>query len=211
MLGTGLGPAAGVSATDNSTTSLGGTSVTIGGVPAILLYVSSTQINFAVPLVDYQQDSASMQVTVNGVSSVSRQIQLDYWNPHMFINTAATYQDPTNLNGYFVALALNADGSVNSSSNPAQQGSTVSVFLNGVAPDPQVTTAPLQLNATNGWTVEDVALISPFVWRVDLREPSVSCGIGTGPTPPPCGVNLGLSVDGSSISPPSGTMVWVKQ
>jgi uncharacterized protein (TIGR03437 family) len=35
-----------------------------------------------------------------------------------------------------VALALNADGSTNSPTNPAVLGSVISVFVNGLAPDP---------------------------------------------------------------------------
>ena len=42
LIGTGLGPATPMSATDNSTTLLGGVSVTFDGVAAPILYVSST-------------------------------------------------------------------------------------------------------------------------------------------------------------------------
>lgn len=55
IFGTGLGPAAGESAPDNSTTSLAGVRISFGSLSAPLLYVSSTQINFAVPLVEFWQ------------------------------------------------------------------------------------------------------------------------------------------------------------
>jgi hypothetical protein len=71
-----------------------------------------------------------------------------------------------------VALALNGDGSLNSSSNPAQPGSTVSVFVNGLTPDPQFNTLPLELFTNNGWSVIDMVQANTFVVRVDLRVPS---------------------------------------
>ena len=47
---------------------LAGVSIDIGSLSAPLLYVSSTQINFAVPLVDPSQTFATMQLTVGGAS-----------------------------------------------------------------------------------------------------------------------------------------------
>jgi len=148
----GLGPEAGVNATDNATTNLAGVSVNIGGVPAILLYVPDRQINFAAPLVVYGKTWAPIQVTVNDLSSQPRQLQLTYANPHLFIDGAATY-DPTNLNRRFVPLTLNADGSVNSPSNPAQAGSTVSASVNGLTPNPQVTNGRCNFTrrVSGGW------------------------------------------------------------
>jgi len=169
ILGTGLGPATGVNAPDNSTTSLAGVSVTIGSVPAPLLYVSSTQINLAVPLVLYNQSFATMQVTVNSLNAAPRELALTYANPSLFINTAQTFQP--NSPG-FVAVAVNADGSQNSSTNPAQFGSSISVFVNGLTPDPQVDSAPLQLSSDTGWSVTGVTQATPFVLRVGLQVPS---------------------------------------
>jgi uncharacterized protein (TIGR03437 family) len=167
IFGTGLGPATGVSATDNSTATLGGVSINFGGLPTPLLYVSSTQSNFAVPLVEFER--TSLQVTVNGLMGPQRQISGTLANPSLFLNTARTYQ--ANSPG-FVALALNADGSVNSSANPAQLGSAVSVFVNGLTYDPQTFSAPPQLSSSDGWSVIDSVQDGPFVLRVDLQVPS---------------------------------------
>ena len=71
-----------------------------------------------------------------------------------------------------MALALNADGSVNSATNPAPLGSTVSVFVNGLTPDPQFINAPIQLVTNIGWSVIDIVQANLFVVRVDLRVPS---------------------------------------
>lgn len=217
MFGTGLGPTAGVNAPDNATTTLAGVSVTVGNLPAILLFVSSTQINFAVPPVDYLNPLAALQVTVHGQVSNARALDLDYGTPHLFINAAATYQDPNNLNDLFVPYALNADGSLNSSSNPAPPGATVSVFINGLAPNPQVTTAPLELNATGGFMVEKATLISPFVWRADVLPPSISVNslfsvpcLNCGCTQTLCNAALVLSTGGLTVHPLDGATVWMK-
>jgi uncharacterized protein (TIGR03437 family) len=176
IFGTGLGPAVGVSATDNSTTNLAGVSITSGTVPAILLYVSSTQINLAVPNYLFNQTTAAMQVTVNGLSSQPRQFPLSEFpiTSHLFINASATYDATTNPNRYFVPLTLNGDGSLNSAANPAMQGSTVSVFVNGLAPAPGVVSSALQLYATSDWKVEKASLLTPFVVRVDLQVPALN-------------------------------------
>jgi hypothetical protein len=71
-----------------------------------------------------------------------------------------------------VAAARNADGSVNSAANPAPLGSMVSVYLNGLAPNPQITTAPPQFYTNDGWTVLSMALVNPFVLGVNLQVPS---------------------------------------
>ncbi|HXB75120.1 MAG TPA: SBBP repeat-containing protein [Candidatus Acidoferrales bacterium] len=169
ILGTSLGPAAGVSASDNATATLGGASVNIGSLSAPLLYVSATQINLAVPLVDSNQNFATMQLTVGGATAAPRRLPLTFSaNPSLFLNNAQTQVSSLGS----VALALNADGSINSSANPAKLGSAVSVFVNGLAPDPRITSLPPQLGTTNGWSVTGTAQSNPFVVRVDLRVPS---------------------------------------
>ena len=172
IFGSGLGPATGVGAGDNSTTTLAGVSLSLGSasgtVAAPLLYVSATQINFAVPLVDFILNFATLQLKFNGDSATPRQLPLTFSNPSLFLDPS---QIP--IAGFgSSAIALNADGSVNSSTNPAALASAVSVFVNGLARDPQVTTFPPQLSATNGWSVIGIAPASPFVLRVDLRVPS---------------------------------------
>jgi uncharacterized protein (TIGR03437 family) len=174
IFGTGLGPAVGVSATDNSTPLLAGVNIVFNSgassAAAPLLYASSTQINFAVPLVASGSSSAVMGLTVNGVAASPRLLPLTFAKPSLFLNLAQTYAS-ANSPG-FVALALNADGTVNSPSNPAAPGSALSVFVNGLTPNPQVTTAPLLLFTTNGWSATNTAQSTPFVLRVDLRVPS---------------------------------------
>jgi uncharacterized protein (TIGR03437 family) len=176
IFGTGLGPATGVSATDNSTPLLAGVNIVFNSgassIAAPLLYASSTQINFAVPLVPISASSAAMQLTVNGVAAPQRLLQLTFAKPSLFLNIAQTYSSSSTNPLGFVALALNADGSINSSTNPAAPGSALSVFVNGLTPDPQISTAPLLLFTNNGWSLTNTAQSTPFVLRVDLRVPS---------------------------------------
>jgi len=115
-----------------------------------------------VPLVDSRQSYATMQLTVNGAAATPRQLPLTYTaNPSLFLSDPQTLVE--SAFGY-AALALNADGSMNSSTNPAKLGSAVSVFLN--------LHSSLQLATTNGWSVTGSAAVNPFVVRVDLRVPS---------------------------------------
>jgi len=46
------------------------------------------------------------------------------------------------------------------------------VFVNGLTPDPQIVSSPLQLYTNNGWSVTNIVQATPFVLRVDLRVPS---------------------------------------
>lgn len=158
--GTNLGPAAGASATDYTTTTLGGTQVSVGTAPAPLLYASSTQLNFAMPVLPFDQTLGTMQVAANGQTSAARQIPIAFENPSLFLN-----RDQTQL------AALNADGSANSPGNPAKLGSTISVFANGLTRNPQVVTDRPQLSGALGWSVKATSPVNPFVLRVDVVAP----------------------------------------
>jgi uncharacterized protein (TIGR03437 family) len=169
IFGTGLGPTAPVSATDNATTLLGGVSVTIDSLPAPLLYVSANQINVAVPDI-YVGPPAVMQLSVNGVSAPPLQFPATAKHPSLF-----DYPENFQYNfAEFQAVALNADGSLNSAGNPAQLGSVISVFVNGLAPDPHQAEGPLQLFTGAGWSVVSTTQATPFVLQVNLRVPSTN-------------------------------------
>jgi uncharacterized protein (TIGR03437 family) len=163
IFGTGLGPTTGVTATDNSSTSLAGVSVNFGDDPAPLLYVSSIQINLAVPGYIFPASTADpasgpIQVTVDGSPSHSFNLPSSFVNPSLFASSSIE------------TLALNGDGSVNSRDNPAALGSTISVFVNGLSND--FLTDPPQLTSAGGWFVTNVVQATPFVLQVDLQVPS---------------------------------------
>jgi uncharacterized protein (TIGR03437 family) len=168
IFGTDLGPQTGVAAPDFSTTTLAGVSVNFGSVAAPLLYVSSSQINLAVPAPAIGFSASSIKLT-KGVSTEPLQLPLTVRHPSIFLNFGATLQsDPTQ----FFALALNQDGSMNSVTNPARLGSSISVFANSLSPVPSVVSTPLQLSSTWGWSVTNASPETPFVTRVTLQVPA---------------------------------------
>jgi len=73
------------------------------------------------------------------------------------------------------------------------------VFVNGLVRYTFLNSDVPQIDATGGWRVLDVNFANPFILRVDLQVPKVSCGSGNGPTPPPCGVTLPLSAGALAI------------
>ena len=124
--GNGLGPAAGVSFSIDAGTgmidsTLAGTTITIGGIPAPILYASSTQINAIVPY-EVSGAQAGIQVSYQGNASPAMTVPVANAAPAIF--TA----DKT---GSGQAAALNQDGSLNGPSNPAAKGSYVTLYLSG--------------------------------------------------------------------------------
>ena len=86
LFGTNLGPSTGVAAPDGADASVAGVTATFDGNPAHLQYVSASQINVIVPLVD---SSAVMQVTVNGSSTTPRELPLVGTNLNVFADLAS--------------------------------------------------------------------------------------------------------------------------
>jgi uncharacterized protein (TIGR03437 family) len=118
LYGVGLGPSTPVIAAPDATgawpTQLDGFSVQFSGptgtLSVPLLFAGADQINFEVPPNLYQPSTVTI-VTPTGSL------------PPMTLNIAGSI-------GIFGVL--NADGSVNSASNPAKNGSTVSLYLTGL-------------------------------------------------------------------------------
>jgi uncharacterized protein (TIGR03437 family) len=152
------------------TNSLGGVTISFTGngtYNAPLLYVSSSQINFAVPLLGSDQSVGTMTVNINGQSSAALGIPLTYANPSVFL---AQPESGNSLG--FQAMALNADGSTNSPMNPAPLGSTISVFANGLASYFQATYGSAPITAALGWTVTGVVPATTFVLQVNMQAPA---------------------------------------
>jgi len=116
IYGTGLGPAAAagtqLDANGAISNSLGGTQVSFDGVFAPLLYVSENQINLLVPHEVAGSTQGNMVITSIAGSSQSLPFQIVAAQPNIFV-------------------VVNADGSFNSSSNPASPGDTVSILMSG--------------------------------------------------------------------------------
>jgi uncharacterized protein (TIGR03437 family) len=191
LLGTGLGPATGISAPDYATTSLAGVTVSFDGVAAPLLYVSSSQINVAVPSGVLEQPGVgltnftTMQLSLNGTPALSRELALTPSNPSLFGDLSGTVSSCTvgsvTYYGSFLDLAVNADGTVNSCSNPAKPGEAISLFVNGLGvdffnntPSPwQASQIPVAVTMGD-WSAEvtNVSALNPFVWQVDVLVPA---------------------------------------
>jgi uncharacterized protein (TIGR03437 family) len=124
--GVGLGPNPALGAVldtpDHISTSLGGVSVTFDGIPSPLLYAGPNQINAIVPFEVAGVSSTAVHVTSPSGLDETTTLSVVDATPFPFYN---------NVGEEAYAAALNQDGTVNSSANPAQQGSIVSVFANG--------------------------------------------------------------------------------
>jgi uncharacterized protein (TIGR03437 family) len=113
-------------------TTLAGTSVTIGGVAAPLVFVSPGQINAQLPA-GVSTGQASCQVNFGGVQSQSVSFPVAATAPGVFY-----WQ--TNS-----GIVTNQDGTLNTPQNPAARGSTVTLWATGagrVTPQPPDGSAP---------------------------------------------------------------------
>jgi len=124
LFGSGIGPdnAAGLQrdAAGNVATELAGTRVLFNGFPAPLLYASSGQINAVVPFELAGSTHASVRVVRDGANFKTLDIPVLDAAPAVFT-----------LDEFGQAAVLNEDGSLNSVSNPATQGSVISIFATG--------------------------------------------------------------------------------
>lgn len=105
---------------------LGGVLVSIDGIPCPIFYVSPTQISVIVPyeVAANQTGLANIQATNNGVASNVVQ---------MYLSDSAPGAFSQNQNGIGYAAAVHAaTGELITSSNPAQGGEYISLFLTGL-------------------------------------------------------------------------------
>jgi uncharacterized protein (TIGR03437 family) len=112
-----------------------GLGVLANQTPAPLLYVSGQQVNFQAPYEIAGSSQADISVNYSDINgnkiSDSRTLRVPASNPVAFLS------QPSIVNQSF-PLALNADGTANSQTNPAPAGSVVTIFIDGLG----VTTPP---------------------------------------------------------------------
>ena len=123
IYGTNLAPGTTVATGVPFPATLNGVQVTVNGIPAPLYYVSATQIAAIVPY-GITTAIAQIQVTNNTVVSNSVTELVNKTTPGIFTLSA-------NGLGYG-AIEHASDGSVVSTTRPAQPGESVSVFLSGL-------------------------------------------------------------------------------
>ncbi len=134
--------------------SLGGVTVTFGGKPAALSFVSPNQINGQIPW-DAETGLVDVVVTVNETASRPSAVNLAAHSPAILAGAGNR------------ALAVNEDGNTNAPSAPAPLGSLVTIYLSGVGPltealetgaaapeDPAAVPAELPIITVNRDTVE---------------------------------------------------------
>jgi len=161
-------------------------SVKFDGKAADVLYASDSQLNVAVPG-DLQAGSTVMTISANGADAPARMFPVALAAPALFVSQlirADTCSANPSGNIQLQAFAKNADGSMNSCTNPAAGGSVVSLYLNGAGDGPfppygEYVYPPfpgaLQLGVTmDGQSLEivDVHAENKYVWRVDVRIPA---------------------------------------
>jgi len=97
-------------------TSLDGVSVTVGGKPAFVYYISPTQINVQVPAA--ASGTADVVVTSGSSTSNTAQATVADWSPAFFV--AGNY-----------AIATHGDGTLVTSDSPAAKGETITLWGTG--------------------------------------------------------------------------------
>ena len=125
IFGAGLGPetpARGVvdSETGRLPTALEGVSVLLDGEPSPLLYVRETQINAQVPYEIAGRSSVQLAVSYGSIDSPRATLAVSPARPALFL-----------IPGSRSAIVLNEDGRLNSASQPARLGESVTLFGTG--------------------------------------------------------------------------------
>jgi uncharacterized protein (TIGR03437 family) len=98
---------------------LGETQVLFDNIPGALLYAAAGQINVVVPYEIAGRIATAVQVVFRGVPSNSIQLSVAPTAPGIFANQSGQ------------AAALNANGTINSSFNPAQKGTPIVLYATG--------------------------------------------------------------------------------
>ena len=106
-------------------TTLGDVQVNFNGSPTPLYYVSPTQINFQVPMSAPTSNTADLEViqTSTGRLYASALVPMNVASPGLFLvqTSGATRQ----------AIVVNADGTLNSPTNPAKRGTVITIYATG--------------------------------------------------------------------------------
>jgi uncharacterized protein (TIGR03437 family) len=110
-------------------TTLGNVTVTINGFKAPLVYVSPTQISAVVP---FENTSAVADIQVTNGSTQSNVVSMPVFQTTPGVYTIDSAFGGVGPYGFGYAAAEHANYSVVSSSNPAQPGETIQLYLTGL-------------------------------------------------------------------------------
>jgi uncharacterized protein (TIGR03437 family) len=125
ITGTGLGPGQLIVSTPGkdgiNSTQLSGTSVQFNGIAAPVIYASESLVAVQVPL--HSVGPAEVTVTYEGRASASLPLQITQNSPGLFT---------LDFSGKGQAVALNRNGSINTSTNPAAAAEVISIYATGI-------------------------------------------------------------------------------
>ncbi len=123
LMGDGIGPEQPLPMDMSSgaaSSQLGGVQVLFNGIPAPILFAGPNQINAQAPYGIAGVASVQVEVVAQGTTRARTSAAVSAAAPAIFT-----------LGGSGQAAALNEDGTLNSSSNPARRGSIVTIFATG--------------------------------------------------------------------------------
>ena len=209
IFGSGLGPLMAIPGTLQSpgvlANQLGDTQVLFDGIPGALLLVQDSQINAVVPFEVAGRMASKVEVRRSGLAIGSTTVPIAAVAPGLFTLDAGTG----------LAFAFNADGSANSSNNPAAQGTAVTLYgtgggqtfpagTDGRVPDASPYPLVLPVSATIAGQPANVAWAgeTPGQAGVNTFQLTVPSTAPTGPQP------VVLMIGGMSSQP--GALIYVQ-
>ena len=162
ITGSGLGPGQLIPATPGAnglySTQLSGTTVQFNGTPAPLIYTGASQVAAQVPD-SVSAGPAQITITYAGRTSASFPVQVTQYAPGVFT------LDST---GKGQAVAVDQEGSINTTSTPAQVGNVISLFATGVGQGEGPVTVTVGGQSAISTSTKKIAGVT----RVDVRIPS---------------------------------------
>jgi uncharacterized protein (TIGR03437 family) len=167
-------------------TQLAGVSVSIGGEPAYVYYISPTQINVLAP--DYLAETVSVEVDTPDGRSNAITVQRNEFSPALFLfpQGGGKYVAAVHADGAYVAPAGLIPGVT---SRPASPGEIISLFGTGfgathpTSPSAELVSQPAALIAPVAIRVGGVAvqtsfagLVSPGLYQFNVTVPDIANG-----------------------------------
>jgi uncharacterized protein (TIGR03437 family) len=188
----------------NISSQLLGAQFTFDGIPAPIVYLGPDQAAVVVP---YEVTSAVTQVqaTVNGQTSNSFPVPVAAATPALFSADGS---------GVGQGLIVNQDGSLNTSDNPAAQGSVVVLYATGAGQmNPAVADGSIPSDALSSPVLQSSAQIDSQTARILYAgsAPGIVSGVLQVNVVVPAGTSSGTSVPvylqiGSAVSQPGVTI-----
>ena len=212
FFGAGIGPNVGAVASPDPMagypTSLAGVQVLFDGIPGPVFYAQSGQVNAQAPFELSGQSTTNVTLTYHGSTFGPIPMELRFADPGLFRAQPGVSAQ---------ALALNSDGTRNSSSNPASRGSVVTLFGNGFGP----TVPACATGAASGSSSATQTTLIPNVRPVILGGgpvqsaggvPGLACGIIQIQMQIPTTAQIGALIMNQSavLNPPGGSLSEVQ-